>query len=101
MKRKDLTKKIICLITLSGLTFAALFSAPAKNALASSYEAQSRLDELKKQLEENERAILDAEAKKKAAEAAVDQAESIAAQRQENADRYKALYNDEIGRAHV
>ncbi len=94
MKRKDITKKIICLITLSGLTFAALFSAPAKNALASSYEAQSRLDELKKQSEENERAIQDAEAKKKAAEAAVDQAQSIAAQRQENADRYKSLYND-------
>ena len=71
MKRKDLTKKIICFITLSGLTIPALFSVLPKNALASSYEAQSRLDELKKQSEENERAIQDAEAKKKAAEAAI------------------------------
>ena len=94
MRKTSLTKKIICFTVLSGLTFAALFSVPVENAHASSYEAQSRLDELKKQSEENDRAIHDAEEKKKAAEAAVDQAESIAAQRQENADRYKALYND-------
>lgn len=94
MKRNGKLKRSISLALVSGLFFVSFCQAPVEKAHASSYEAQSKLSELKKQSEENDKAIRDAEAQKQAAEAAVDVAQGIADKKQENADRYKALYNE-------
>lgn len=94
MKRNGKLKRSISLALVSGLFFVSFCQVPVEKAHASSYEAQSKLSELKKQSEENDKAIRDAEAQKQAAEAAVDVAQGIADKKQENADRYKALYNE-------
>ncbi len=94
MKRNGKLKRSISLALVSGLFFVSFCQVPVEKAHASSYEAQSKLSELKKQSEENDKAIKDAEAQKQAAEAAVDVAQGIADKKQENADRYKALYNE-------
>lgn len=94
MKRNGKLKRSISLALVSALFFVSFCQVPVEKAHASSYEAQSKLSELKKQSEENDKAIKDAEAQKQAAEAAVDVAQGIADKKQENADRYKALYNE-------
>lgn len=94
MRKKKNLKKLLSLVIISGLLAPALFYVNNERADASSYEAQSKLEELKKQSEENDKAIKDAEEKKKAAEAVVDVAQGIADQKEENLNRYKSLYND-------
>ena len=68
MRKKKNLKKLLSLVIISGLLAPALFYVNNERADASSYEAQSKLEELKKQSEENDKAIKDAEEKKKAAE---------------------------------